>query len=274
MSTLQFTPRVWAAAGAVAAASMASPAQAVVLTSNPILSSNTVLADAEIGGTSSGSISALQISIGVEQFDSSLGTLLSIELGWSENFFSFSEGLATANLAFCEGDCIYEFGVEFGVVGSLTTPDGPTNLATAGGSGNGSTTGTGGTANFNYSLTPPSLASSPIDIGSSPFASFIGSGDWQAAFDFSAVNILFFSFCEDGDTGFCTGGPNPAGEFWPAESLFWNVNGLQVTYTYETDTVEVPEPGTLIPFGLGLGILALYAVRYRSRKRDSLLELR
>jgi hypothetical protein len=267
MSSMVFTPRAWAKAGVVAAASAMNSAHAgIIMTTNPIITPD---------GTTSPSTAVFTDSpreFDVNQFDSSLGTLQAIELSFGTNDFNDGELGGQANLSACTwpggefGSCEYAFGVTFDVESTVTTPDGTETVQTATGSGSDTldvdmaVRAAGLSPLFDVTISGNSVAITlPLGLGTTPFTDYVGAGTWDLDFALNFNNVVFSSTCTDIGNSACSG--SSGGSF--VSDAFWNVDNIGVKYTYMV-TEQVPAPGSLWLFGAGLA--AASAVRRRKNR--------
>jgi PEP-CTERM motif len=266
MSSMIFTPRAWAKAGVVAAASAMNSAHAgIIMTTNPIITPD---------GTTSPSTEVFTNSpkeFDVNQFDSTLGTLQAIELSFGTRDFNDDELGGQANLSACNlegegGSCEYAFGVTFDIESTLTTPDGTEKVQTASGSGGGTldvenlNRAAGLSPSFNVTISGNSFVISlPLGLGTTPFTDYVGAGTWDLDFALNYANVSFSSQCNDNGISECSG--SSGGSF--VSDAFWNVDNIGVTYTYMV-TEQVPAPGSLWLFGAGLA--AASVVRRRKNR--------
>ena len=276
MAKFKFSPRVWAATGvAVAAAAASSPASAVLI--NATLSDTTATSTVTIGGLGDGdSANGTTANVEVGGFNTTLGTLTSVQLSFSDQFilsgieFGSNSGFFQATLPGFDEEggaqgvagCQMDSNISFGADGTVTTLDGNDSSASVDYVGSDSRTNLQGvTTFFQFDETGSTSANIPAGFGSGPFNAFLSTWD----LDFQAiVDTISLQVTCTGVGNFQCVSPTGTGFIGTTdEELRWDISNIEVVYNYDP-AAQIPEPGTLALFGAGLG---MFGASYMARRR-------
>lgn len=174
----------------------------------------------------------------LQQFDTSLGTLNSINIQF--------DVLVSGDFTVTNGNPTHD-GTLTGLLQSTFTLDGPGGLGTL--------------STLNPSA---SLGSHNVAAGTTYSFSVLG----VSASDSYAVSLADFGLFVGGGTvdfsSFFTSFTSPVANFTPITFLQDLFGQAEVTITYDYNSSEVPEPATFAIAGVGLAVIAIKARRRRS----------
>jgi hypothetical protein len=266
-------PSLFVVISMIAATLFVNSASASLLTSkDATLSSAATTSTVDVDGLNSSSQipAGISSSIQVEEFDTSLGILQSIEVNFDTGYSS-PYGIASNHyVAWPEcingssGYCVYEHGFEANFDGFVGTSEGLSeNIQTlsigdtaqeedfSGGS-----PGSSGSALVTSFLGSPAGPGLTFLPGSSPFTSYVGDGTgfWDLTFTFQLAGFSVFTNCEGFDDFSCTNDSSRGGEIIEGQ-LNWDISNIEVSYVFESFTPPnnvVSAPTSFALVGLGL----------------------